>query len=113
IDKVVPKLNKKWSRSQVQAWIEKKNLLVNGAFIKSNYKVKENDVIQVEIPPAKPFEMIAEHIPLTIVYEDAAIMIINKERGMVVHPGPSHPSGTLANALYYYKDLSHVNGVIR
>ncbi|MBQ9699754.1 MAG: RluA family pseudouridine synthase, partial [Lachnospiraceae bacterium] len=81
----------------------------------SSYKVNENDVIKVLIPDAVPVDIPAENIPLDIVYEDEDILIVNKPKGMVVHPAPGHYTGTLVNALMYHcKDnLSGINGELR
>ncbi len=87
---------------------------MNNEKVKSNYKVNEGDVIRLEIPDPEELEVEAENIPLDIVYEDSDVIVVNKPRGMVVHPAPGHYSGTLVNALMYHcKDLSGINGVIR
>lgn len=103
------------SRNAVQKLIESNNITVNEKKIKANYKLKENDVISLEIPQAKEVEISAENIPLEILYEDKDIIVINKQQGMVVHPAPGHYTGTLVNALMYYckKDLSGINGQLR
>lgn len=102
------------SRTQVQEWIKTAHVQVNGAIIKSNYKVQENDTITVRVPETQALEIIAENIPLEVIYEDSDVIVINKPRGMVVHPAPGHPNGTLVNALMHHcKDLSGINGVLR
>ncbi|URN93202.1 MAG: RluA family pseudouridine synthase [Candidatus Pristimantibacillus lignocellulolyticus] len=102
------------SRTQVQEWIKTAHVQVNGAIIKSNYKVQENDTITVRVPETQALEIIAENIPLEVIYEDRDVIVINKPRGMVVHPAPGHPNGTLVNALMHHcKDLSGINGVLR
>jgi len=114
IDKLITNTGHDWSRTQVQQWIKDGNVTVNGEKIKSNYKVEKDDRIVVTIPEPEPLEIVAEDIPLHIVYEDADVVVVNKPRGMVVHPAPGHSSGTLVNALMYHiKDLSGINGVIR
>lgn len=114
LDKLVTTIGNDWSRTQVQQWIKDGNMTVNDKIVKSNYKVEENDRIVVTIPEPEPLEIVAEDIPLDIVYEDADVLVVNKPRGMVVHPAPGHSSGTLVNALMYHvKDLSGINGVIR
>jgi 23S rRNA pseudouridine1911/1915/1917 synthase len=114
IDKLLTTLNDSWSRTQVQLWIKDEHLKVNNAKVKSNYKVEEGDVISLEIPEPEELEVVAENIPLDIVYEDHDVIVVNKPRGMVVHPAPGHFTGTLVNALMYHcKDLSGINGVIR
>ncbi|MCR8656023.1 RluA family pseudouridine synthase [Paenibacillus endoradicis] len=102
------------SRTQVQEWIKTAHVQVNGTVIKSNYKVQENDTITVQVPETQALEIIAENIPLEVIYEDSDVIVINKPRGMVVHPAPGHPKGTLVNALMHHcKDLSGINGVLR
>jgi len=102
------------SRTQVQEWIKTAHVEVNGTIIKSNYKVQKHDKITVRVPETQALEIIAENIPLEVIYEDSDVIVINKPRGMVVHPAPGHPKGTLVNALMYHcKDLSGINGVLR
>lgn len=102
------------SRSQVQLWISGGNVTVNGKPVKANYKLSEGDVVSVVVPEAEVTDLIAENIPLEVVYEDSDVIVINKPRGMVVHPAAGHPAGTLVNALMYHcKDLSGINGEIR
>ncbi|TWI55753.1 RluA family pseudouridine synthase [Halalkalibacter nanhaiisediminis] len=114
IDKLLTNFDESWSRTQTQAWIKDNHVLVNNEKVKSNYKVNEGDVIRLEIPELEQLEVEAENIPLDIVYEDSDVIVVNKPRGMVVHPAPGHYSGTLVNALMYHcKDLSGINGVIR
>lgn len=104
------------SRSYIQKLVKDGNILVNGKKIKANYKVSEGDKISVIIPdPEEIQDVIAEDIPLDILYEDDDILVINKPKGMVVHPSPGHYSHTLVNAvLFHCKDhLSGINGVLR
>lgn len=102
------------SRSQVQQWIKDGDVLVNGMAVKSNSKLAEGDRIEVRIPEPEPLELTAENIPLQVVYEDGDVIVVNKPRGLVVHPAPGHSSGTLVNALMYHcKDLSGINGIMR
>jgi len=102
------------SRSQVQLWISNGHVTVNGAPVKANYKLYEGDVVAVVVPEPEVTDLIAEDIPLEVVYEDSDVIVVNKRRGMVVHPAVGHPSGTLVNALMYHcKDLSGINGEIR
>ncbi|NLA23477.1 MAG: RluA family pseudouridine synthase [Bacteroidales bacterium] len=103
------------SRTKIQAAIQAGNVLVNENKIKSNYKVKPNDIISVLLSfPKLEFELIAEDIPLEIVFEDKDLLVVNKEAGMVVHPAPGHSRGTLVNALAYYlqdNDLFSENNI--
>ena len=101
------------SRSYIQKLLDDNFITVNGKSAKSNYKLRASDTITVEIPEAEELDIEPENIPLDIVYEDDDIIVINKPKGMVVHPAPGHTSGTLVNALMYHcKDsLSSINGV--
>ncbi|WP_177919087.1 RluA family pseudouridine synthase [uncultured Eubacterium sp.] len=103
------------SRSAVQKIIDSQGVTVNSAVVSKNYKCKAGDEISVVIPDAKPLEAKAENIPLDIVFEDDYLLVVNKPKGMVVHPANGNPDGTLVNALLYHcKDsLSGINGVIR
>lgn len=102
------------SRSQIQLWIENGNVTVNGDLVKANYKVDTDDSITLVLPPPENVEIIPEDIPLDVYYEDSDVIVVNKARGMVVHPAPGHGSGTLVNALLYHcKDLSGINGELR
>lgn len=99
------------SRSQVQNWIQDEYITVNGAGVKSNYKIKAGDEIVWTMPKSEPLNIQAEDIPLSIVYEDDDIIVVNKARGMVVHPSLGHHSGTLVNALLHHSpSLSLING---
>jgi 23S rRNA pseudouridine1911/1915/1917 synthase len=103
IDKFLTHRMENVSRSRIQAAADSGNILVNGVAVKSSYKVKPLDRIQIVMPyPRREVEIIPENIPLNIVYEDADLIIVNKEAGMVVHPGHGNYSGTLVNALTYY-----------
>ncbi|TCS84390.1 ribosomal large subunit pseudouridine synthase D [Tepidibacillus fermentans] len=114
IDKFLVEQFAEWSRSQIQQWIKEGHVTVNEKEVKANYKVNEEDEIVVKIPPQKDLEIEPENIPLDIVYQDQDVVVINKPRGLVVHPAPGHYSGTLVNALLYHiKDLSGINGVLR
>ncbi|PGZ99552.1 RluA family pseudouridine synthase [Bacillus pseudomycoides] len=114
IDKFVAGVNNEWSRSQVQQWIKDGVVAVNGKGIKGNYKVKTNDEITVTIPEPETLDILPEDMNLDIYYEDSDVLVVNKPRGMVVHPAPGHTSGTLVNGLMYHcKDLSGINGVMR
>ena len=114
IDRFVAGVNNEWSRSQVQQWIKDGVVTVNGKDIKGNYKVKTNDEITVTIPEPESLDILPEDMNLDIYYEDSDVLVVNKPRGMVVHPAPGHTSGTLVNGLMYHcKDLSGINGVMR
>lgn len=114
IDKFLSEQFEEWSRSQIQQWIKEGNVTVNGRMVKANYKIQEDDEVVLQVPPQKELNIEPESIPLDIVYEDQDVIVINKPRGMVVHPASGHYSGTLVNALLYHcKDLSGINGVLR
>ncbi|MFT4413491.1 RluA family pseudouridine synthase [Fredinandcohnia humi] len=114
IDKVLSSFNPEWSRTQVQVWIKDGNVTVNGNQVKSNYKCSTGDVIQVTIPEPELLDVVPEEMNLDIYYEDADVLVVNKPKGMVVHPAPGHLSGTLVNGLMAHcKDLSGINGVLR
>lgn len=115
IDKFISENADGITRSATAKLIEDGNVTVDGKEISKNYKCKENDEITVFIPDAKPLEARAEKIPLDIAYEDSDLLVVNKPKGMVVHPAAGNYDGTLVNALLYHCDgsLSGINGVIR
>ncbi len=115
LDKYLTEALPDYSRSYIQKLLEDGQILVNGKPSKSNYKLRGGDCIHVTIPEAETLDVEPENIPLDIVYEDADILVINKPKGMVVHPAPGHLHGTMVNALLYHcKDsLSSINGVMR
>ena len=115
IDKVLSEEFPDISRSFIQKLIKDEKITVNGKTIKSNYKTVASDTINIEIPDAVEPDILPENIPLDIVYEDEDVIVINKPKGMVVHPAPGHYSGTMVNALMHHcKDnLSGINGVLR
>lgn len=115
LDKVVPDMNDEWSRARVQEWAQQDRIFINGKSKKGSYRVKEGEIIHVTTPPDIETEVEAESIPLDIRFEDKDMLVINKPRGMVVHPGSGNPTGTLVNALLAYckGDLSGIGGVIR
>ena len=103
------------SRSYIQKMIQEQNVSVNGKIVKANYNLKEDDEIEFQLPPNVEPDIVAEDIPLDVLYEDDDVIVVNKPKGMVVHPAAGHYSGTLVNALMYHcKDsLSGINGVMR
>lgn len=111
IDKFLVNRIENASRSKIQSAADANNILVNQKPVKSNYKVKPNDVISIVMAyPPREIELIPEDIPLNIVYEDDDLVIVNKEPGMVVHPSYGHYSGTLVNAMMHHlKDLPLFN----
>ncbi len=115
IDKVIFKNCELSSRSTAQKIIDEGNVTVNSLIISKNYKVKAGDRIAVTIPKPKELDVVAENIPLDIRYEDDDLLVVNKPKGMVVHPAAGNYDGTLVNALLYHckGSLSGINGVIR
>ncbi|RAL26074.1 RluA family pseudouridine synthase [Thermoflavimicrobium daqui] len=115
LDKVVSTYQSDWSRVRVQDWIKQGFVTVDGLNKKGNYKVKTGEVIKVQVPPVEELDVEPEAIPLDIYYEDDDVLVVNKPRGMVVHPGPGNPSGTLVNALLAHcqGELSGIGGVAR
>ena len=100
------------TRSMLQQQIENGNLTVNQKQVSKNYRLKGGEMVQWAVPEPEPLELIPENIPLDIVYEDDDLLVVNKPKGMVVHPAPGHPDGTLVNALLYHcgESLSGVGG---
>lgn len=116
LDKFISDSDVGISRSAATAIIENGGCTVNGiAVTAKKYKLKAGDTVEFEIPEPVELEVNAENIPLDIVYEDGELLVVNKPKGMVVHPAAGHYSGTLVNALMYHcKDsLSGINGVLR
>jgi 23S rRNA pseudouridine1911/1915/1917 synthase len=99
----------------VQQLLEQGQITRNGKAAKKNDKLQSGDAIRVAVPEPQTLDVLPQDIPLEIVYEDAELLVVNKPKGMVVHPAPGHPDGTLVNALLYHcaGRLSGINGVIR
>jgi 23S rRNA pseudouridine1911/1915/1917 synthase len=105
----------RYSRSYIQKLIDNNSVTVNGENFKSNYRVKKNDIFKLHIPSPVIIDVMVEEIPLDILYEDTDILVVNKPKGMVVHPAAGNYTGTLVNALMNYcgDRLSDINGIIR
>ena len=103
------------SRSFIQKMIKEEAVTVNGQPVKGSYKIKADDLVEFCLPKAVEPEIEAENIPLDILYEDKDVIVVNKPKGMVVHPAAGHYKGTLVNALMYHcgEELSGINGVMR
>ena len=103
------------SRSALQALVADGHVQCNGKTVAKSLKLKAGDTVLLEIPDAKPIEAVPQDIPLDIVYEDAHLLVVNKPKGMVVHPAPGNPDGTLVNALLWHckGSLSGIGGEIR
>lgn len=115
VDKFLSEALPDLSRSYIQKLIKNGQITVNQKVVRANYKFKSGDFVELEEPELKEPDILAEDIPLDILYEDSDLLIINKPKGMVVHPSAGHYSGTLVNALMFYckEDLSGINGVMR
>lgn len=102
------------SRANIQKMMDADRITIGPKTVKANHKVKDGELFVIRYQEAIPLEVIAENIPLDILYEDQDVVVINKARGMVVHPAAGNYTGTLVNALLYHcKNLSGINGVIR
>ena len=103
------------SRSALQGLVAEGHVLCNGKAPAKSLKLKTGDIILLEIPDAKPIEAVPQEIPLDIIYEDAHLLVVNKPKGMVVHPAPGNPDGTMVNALLWHcaGRLSGIGGAIR
>lgn len=115
LDKIIASIDNSISRTSVQRLIEEGKILVNKKQEKPSYKVNEGDIIKIEKEEPQEIDLKPQEIPIDIIYEDKDILIINKEKGMVVHPGNGNPDGTLVNAVMAKcKDsLSGIGGKIR
>lgn len=114
LDAAIPTLMDGISRSMAQKLIENGDITVCAKTVKTNYKVKYGDIIEITVPEPEEYNAVPEDIPIDIIYEDKDLALINKSRGMVVHPAPGHSTGTLVNAIMYHiKDLSGIGGVLR
>ena len=116
IDKCLNGLIDSLSRSYIQKLLTEGNITVNGNIIsKASYRVKSEDRLQLTLPPAVVPDILPEDIPLSVLYEDDDVIVVDKPKGMVVHPAPGHYTGTLVNALLYHCQggLSGINGVLR
>ncbi|MBQ7036125.1 MAG: RluA family pseudouridine synthase [Clostridia bacterium] len=115
IDKAVASVHTELSRSYIKQLIEDGNVTVSGKTVRPGYKIRKGDKVEVIIPPPKTLETVAQDIPLSIVYEDDSVLVINKPAGMVVHPAAGNYEDTLVNALLHHcgDSLSAIGGVMR
>ncbi len=115
IDKYLNELMDSLSRSYIRKLLDSENVTVNNASVKANYRVRTDDEIRLYLPPVKTPDIEPENIPLSVLYEDNDVIVVNKPKNMVVHPAPGHYSGTLVNALLYHcsGNLSGINGILR
>lgn len=103
------------TRSSLQKLIDEGGVFVNGKAQSKSYKLRNGDTVEITIPEPKELEVVAQDIPIEIVYEDEHLLVVNKPKGMVVHPAPGNSDGTLVNALLFHCKgrLSSINGIIR
>ena len=115
LDKAISDKDTNLSRAMVQKLLDDGKILVNGKKVKASYKLNVNDIVEIEKTEPKEIDIKPEDIPLDIIYEDNDIVIVNKQKGLVVHPGNGNPDGTLVNAIMARcKDsLSGIGGEIR
>ena len=115
IDRYLAEKNADLSRSYIQKLLKNQEISVNGIQVKANYKVQQEDQILLTVPELTEPDILPEDIPLDILYEDEDLMVVNKPKGMVVHPSAGHLSGTLVNAILYHCQghLSGINGIMR
>ena len=115
IDALLPRVSDGLTRSAAQKLLDQGCVLVNGAAVRKNYRVCAGDQISASLPDPEPTALMPQDIPLDVVYEDGDVIVVNKPRGLVVHPAPGHPDGTLVNALLRHcgNSLSGVGGEMR
>ena len=115
IDKYISESIDEMTRSAVQGLIVSGGVLADGKPVSKNYRIKGTETITVEVPEPQPMDALPENIPLDIVYEDNDLLVVNKPKGMVVHPAYGNYNGTLVNALLYHcgESLSGINGIVR
>ena len=114
-DQLIARLVPELTRSAAQRLLEEGAVTLSGAPVKKNYKTAPGDVLEVVLPEAQPVDLVPQDIPLSVVYEDDDVIVIDKPVGLVVHPAAGHPDGTLVNALLYHcgDSLSGINGALR
>lgn len=115
VDKFLSAMLPEQSRSYLQKIIKEGSVLVNGKAVKASYRMEEQDLVEINLPELKEPEIEAENLPLEILYEDEDLLMVNKAKGVVVHPSAGHYRGTLVNAVLYHckEQLSGINGVLR
>ena len=114
-DQLIARLAPQLTRSAAQRLLEEGAVTLSGRPVKKNYKTTAGDVLEILLPAPEPVDVLAQDIPLDVVYEDADVIVVNKPVGLVVHPAAGHPDGTLVNALLYHcgESLSGINGALR
>ena len=112
VDALLARMIPELSRSSVQQLIEAGQILLGGQPVRKNYRCRAGDLLQVTLPELTELPLVPQDLPLDVVYEDEDLIVVNKARGMVVHPAPGHPDGTLVNALLFHcgNSLSGIGG---
>lgn len=114
VDRYLSTLDLPLSRSRIQKLIEEGQVTVDGKAVRASRKLKGGEVLRITVPPPTRWEVVPEDLPVEVLYEDEHLVVVSKPRGLVVHPAPGHPSGTLVNALLHRcRDLSGIGGVLR
>lgn len=114
LDRALTALTSDWTRSRIRKWIDQGRVQRNGSPALQSERVAEGDVLELEVPEVTPSQAQAEDIPLSILYEDEHLLVVDKRAGLVIHPAAGNPAGTLVNALLHHcKDLSGIGGVER
>jgi 23S rRNA pseudouridine1911/1915/1917 synthase len=114
IDSFLSAKNLDLTRSRIQALIRDGHIKVNNSYVKTSYRLRAGDSIELILPPSQPYQLNPEPINLSIVYEDSSIIILDKPPGLVIHPAPGHKEGTLVHGLLHYcDDLSGIGGLMR
>ena len=113
LDRVVAAVREDLSRSHIQQLIESGHITVNGVLVKPSHKARAGDTIILRLPPPAPTDLQPEPIPLTIIHEDERLLVIDKPAGLVTHPAPGHPVGTLVNAVLAHVPTMTMNGTLR
>lgn len=115
LDKAVSTYDEEWSRARVQEWIKDGRVMVDGKAKKANYRLRVGEVVEVVVPPIEELDLVPEPMELEIAYEDEEVIVVNKPRGLVVHPGPGNTEGTLVHGLLHHcqGQLSGIGGVAR
>ena len=112
IDRCLSDKYEELSRSYLQKLLKEQGVTVNGKAVKANYKIQAGDLVQTTLPDLTEPDILPENIPLDILYEDDDVLVINKPKGMVVHPANGHTSGTLVNAIMYHCNLKEDEGTV-
>lgn len=114
VDRLLASVLEDLSRNYIQTLIQEGHISLQGKPVKASYRVKAGDALHIDIPPPQKIELNPQPLPLSVLYEDPFLIVVDKQAGMVVHPAPGHSQGTLVNALLYHcKDLKPIGGSLR